>query len=167
MQGHQPPPYAGVILILLIFAFAWVVFSMAWRIIRHHRKGIKFPKLSTHQVRYHEDFASGYSDRHRLGFLKGGASRCLRITVTKEEVWLRTYFPFTAFISEFNLEHRIQISSIVALGEVPGLFRPAIELKFKDSSGVLHTIQLYVNQPAIFLHALQTQITRTPPPLPA
>jgi hypothetical protein len=167
MQGHQPPPYAGVILILFIFAFAWVMFSMVWRIIRHHRKGIKFPKLSTEQVRYHEDFASGYSDRYRLGFLKGGTSRCLRITVTDEEVWMRTFFPFTAFALDFDLEHRIPKSAIVALQEVPGLFRPAIELKFRDSSGVLHNIQLYVNQPAKFLHAIQPQTAGTPPPLPA
>lgn len=167
MQGSQPSPlFLAVFLLLFLFAFVLVVTSMAWRIAKHRRKGIKFPRLGEDMVRYHEDFASGYSERHRYGFLKGGASRCLRVTVTEDEIWMRTFFPFTAFALDFDLEHRVPKSSVIALAEVPEAFNPAIELKFKDSAGDLHCIRLHLKQPSKFMQAVQSRPTTTPPTLP-
>ena len=64
------------------------------------------------QVAFSEWFASGYSHKSWMTRL-GGASNCLRITVTADELWIGSFFPFSLFADTYDLEHRIPLGSIL------------------------------------------------------
>ena len=141
-------------------SFLWVCAWFSYFLYRHRRHGIRFPALDTVRPLFHEDASSGCSHRSFWTRL-GGARRCLRVTVTDREVWVRLSFPFTALSHIYDLEHRIPreaIASVAPSGS--GLFRSVL-LDYRQASGVVRRLQFYLRDPAGFLAALES-----PPQLP-
>src|SRR6516162_9633551 len=84
---------------LFFLWFTWVAILFGLRYRRHKRTGIVFPHVPAESIRFDEKAASGYS--HRSVLTKyGGAKRCLCVTVTDTEVWIRTVFPVSVFAQQ-------------------------------------------------------------------
>lgn len=133
--------------------FAWVVVIFVIRYYRHKRTGIVFPSIPPERIRFEEKKASGRS--YKTWFTKlGGASRCLQITVTDTEVWIRTYFPFTALAQQCDLEHRIPKAAITSVQPKQSAFVRAILLDYRDERGQSHRLSLTLQKPEDFLKAL-------------
>lgn len=101
---------------VLLFAFAliWTVVCVAIMLWRRSSRGPDFPSVDSVNVMFRERFASGASHRSIVTRL-GGAQNCLTIILTEDELWITTFFPFTAFVGFYDLEHRIPIGCITEL----------------------------------------------------
>jgi len=97
--------------LFFVFAVVWCGSWMAYLLWRRSRRGPRFPRLEEVELLFQEKSASGNSHKSFITRL-GGAHNCLRIVVTREEVWVTTYFPFTAFVGFYDLEHRIRRDAI-------------------------------------------------------
>jgi len=124
---------------------SWLVGPLIWR----HFRGPRFPKQSTVSVVFKELFASGSSHRNILTRF-GGASRCLTVVVTTEELWITTFFPFTALAGFYDLEHRIALNNI--LSAIPN--GPGVILEFRRENGKLGKLGLYLRDQESFLRSL-------------
>ena len=144
---------------LSLLAVFWLIASFAWKFYRHRKRGVVFPTLDSTQIRFNEGMASGNSDRSIFTRL-GGARRCLRVTVTDHEVWIRPFFPFN-LISESDLEHRIARDSISSARLAESTFGHRVLLDFRLADGKSRQVSLVLQKPNAFLSAL-----KGPPPLP-
>ena len=124
------------------------LFAMHWW--RHKRNGVVFPQVSPDHIRFHEAGASGCS--HKTTFTRfGGAGGCLQVTVTDDEVWVRTGFPFNVLAWQVDLEHRILRASIVSVQ--PG-DSGRLLLDYRDKQGQPHRLSLLLRRPDEFLRVL-------------
>lgn len=94
------------------FAVVWNAGVVGYTLWRRAKRGPKFPKLSQVQIRFREQFASGYSHKSWVTRL-GGASNCLVITITADELWITSFFPFNLLLDYYDLEHRMPLHDIV------------------------------------------------------
>lgn len=142
---------------LILLCFVWVAIIFGIRYYRLKRTGIVFPHVSPEGIRFDEKAASGYS--HKSLFTKyGGAKKCLCVTVTDTEVWIRTFFPFSVFAQQCDLEHRIPRASIMGLQSKQSAFARTITLDYHDNRGQSHTFTLMLKRPDDFLRALGLQV---------
>ena len=91
----------------------------------------------------------------------GGARNCLRVAVTDSEVWIRPFFPFSLLAGDFDLEHRIPRSSILAAELSSSSLIRSVLLDFRLADGSQRRVQLRLRDPDAFLAALKGS-----PPLP-
>jgi hypothetical protein len=80
----------------LIVSCGWIPIWFGWLFYRHKKYGIVFPKLPPEEIRFHEGMASGRSFKTFFTRI-GGARKCLRVTVTNTEVWIRPFFPICVY----------------------------------------------------------------------
>lgn len=138
--------------LLIAFAVAWNVAGVGFMLWKRKGKGLVFPKPTDPGVVYSERFASGSSHkswRTRLG----GANNCLTVIVTDSHLAITTFFPFTAFLDMYDLEHLIPLPEITDLsprGKV-------IDVAFRRSDGTPGKVTLRLRNTAGFLHALRQQ----------
>lgn len=92
-------------------AFVWSAGCMAFMLWRRSRRGPHFPSLDTVNVLFRERFASASSHKSLITRI-GGAQNCLSITLTDAELWVTTFFPFTAFAGFYDLDHRIPLECL-------------------------------------------------------
>ena len=145
--------------VLFLFGLAWLTVNLAWRFYRHRQRGVSFPPLSSGQARFHEGAASGNSDKNLFSRF-GGASRCLRVTVTDDEIWIRGPFPFN-LITESDLEHRIARDAVISAQLVQSTISRRVLLDFRLPDSSKRRLSLVLRDPDGFLTALNTPL---PPP---
>jgi hypothetical protein len=126
----------------------------------HRKHGIQFPPLDSVKLLFHEGAASGCSHRSILTRF-GGASRCLKVTVTDREVWIRLSFPLSILPPIYDLEHRISRDSICSVEESASGWFPSVLLDYRTDAGAVRRIQLRLRNPDGFIAVL-----KGPPPLP-
>lgn len=142
--------------LFFVIAFAWVAVVFGWQYYRHKKRGLVFPSIAPASIRFDERSASGFS--HQTMFTRiGGASRCLHVTVTDSEVWVRPIFPFSILASQFDLEHRIQRQAITRAEQSRSGFFSSLLLEYRDERGQLHQLSLRLRRPDDFLRALSLQ----------
>jgi len=145
LQHH----WIWILPLLIILA----VGQFGWHYRNHKRRRIVFPQLPPEKIRFHEIGASGYS--HKSTFTRfGGASRCLQITVTDAEVWIRIGFPFNILAWQVDLEHRISKTLIVSVQPTRSRFASSLLLDYRDEQGGMHRLTLLLQKPDDFLKAL-------------
>lgn len=138
----------------LLFAIAliWNAVGFGWMLWKRKRSGVTFPKASDPDVVFCERFASGWSHKSWLTRL-GGASNCLTVIVTRSQLAITTFFPFTAFASRYDVEHLIPISAITSLtpkGRVT-------ELEYRRSDGTHRKLSLRLRKTNDFMRVIQEQ----------
>lgn len=70
--------------------------------------------VSKSNLLYREYFASGYS--HLNLFTKfGAAQNCIKIVLTKENIVISSWFPFSLLIPFFDCVHIIPVSNLVSI----------------------------------------------------
>jgi hypothetical protein len=67
-------------------------------------------------ILYQDKTASGRS-LENMATRMGGARNCLQITVFQDELWVTLCFPFAAFASIYDIEHRIKKDDIISIRE--------------------------------------------------
>jgi hypothetical protein len=133
-----------------------VIVGFGYRYHRHKRTGIVFPDIPAASIRFGERAASGCS--YKTMFTKlGGARNCLHVTVTDTKVWIRTVFPFSVLVQQFDLEHRIPRASITSVPPKQSAFVRTILLDYRDDRGQTHRLWLALKKPDDFLKALSLQ----------
>ena len=137
---------------LFFFAVVWVVGWFAWLTWRRRKRGL-FPTGTPEDVVYEEKTASGRS--HKNWYCRiGGAQNCLRIVVTKSELWVTPIFPFSALAGIFDLDHRVMLDKIQSVSQKSGIGRNSILITFLDAAMEVKTIELTPRDSDTFLHAL-------------
>ena len=106
--------------LVIIFAVVWNILGIGFLIWKRKRRGIVFPKLTDSTVKFSERFASGSSNKSWKTRL-GGASNCLTVMVTESHFVVTTFFPFTAFVEIYDLEHLIPLSQITDVSPKGGV----------------------------------------------
>jgi hypothetical protein len=111
------------------------------------------PKFEPADIVFQEWFASGASQKNY--FTKfGGAQNCLRLVVTKEYLWVKSWGPFSIFAPIFDLEHLIPLESILSVHRSWDFIVSSILLTFRDTRGERHSLRLYSWKPNDFIRSL-------------
>ena len=112
------------------------------------------PRFRRDQVIYQEYFASGSSQRNFLTRL-GGASRCLRLVVTDQVLWVTSWFPFSLIAAAYDLEHVVPLGRIRSVQGKQSFGVPSLLLTFTDDQGSERSLRLAPKNQTKFLAALQ------------
>lgn len=135
-----------------VFGVIWVVGWFTWLSWRRKKRGL-FPADGPKDVVYEERMASGRSHKNwhcRIG----GAQNCLRIVVTKSELWVTPIFPFSVLGSIFDLDHRVTLDKIQSVSQKSRMGRNSIMISFLDAAMGVHTIEVIPKDGDTFLKAL-------------
>ena len=124
---------------------------------------INKPKLNKQDIVYQEYFASGSSHKNILTRL-GGASRCLRLVVTKELLWVTSWFPFSMFAALYDLEHVIPLKKILSVEGQQSAMGQSLLLTFQDNQRKNHKLQLRPKNAEQFVEALRVGADASPSP---
>ncbi len=92
-------------------------------------------------VIYQEWFASGYSHKNVFTRL-GGARNCLRLVVTRQFLFVTSWFPFSIFTPIYDLEHQIPLDSNLSIRESWWFITSSYVVSYRDSRGMDHKLQL-------------------------
>ena len=111
------------------------------------------PPVKPADIIYQEWFASGYSRKNIFTRL-GGAQNCLRLVVTKDLLWVTSWFPFSLLAALYDLEHVVPRNQILSVNPSRWFLIPSVLLVFRDAHGSQHTLSLYPWGQAKFLRSL-------------
>ncbi|HET6387061.1 MAG TPA: hypothetical protein VFJ58_27050 [Armatimonadota bacterium] len=145
--------------LFIVLVFAWFAVLIGASVVYRSRKGAFFPAPLPDGVRFDERWTSGRSLRN-LVTRSGGASRCLRVSVTDDEIWIRLEPPLQfGFMPEIlDLEHRIEASQAPSTRLLKGLIplsRDRVRLDYCDSDGRSRAFELLLRDPEAFMAAAQ------------
>jgi hypothetical protein len=107
------------------------------------------PKLQKNDIIFEDRFASGNSRKNFLTQL-GGARNCLRLVVTRDLLWVTSWFPFSLITTFYDLEHIIPRNRISKIETNSG----EVLLIFTDESGATRSLKLLPRNVTDFLTAL-------------
>lgn len=138
---------------LPLFTIPLVAFLLGYQFYQLKKTVIIFPEVPFASIHFDERAASGCSYKTRFTRL-GGASRCLHVTVTDTEVWIRPVFPVNVLAKHSDLQHRIPRASITSAQLRQSAFFRSILLEYRDLHGQLHRLSLVLKKPDDFLRAL-------------
>lgn len=111
------------------------------------------PNSESSGIIYQEWFASGHS-RKNIITMFGGARHCLRLVVTKDELRVTSWFPFSLFTAFYDLEHVVRRDQILSIRRSSAFLRSSIRVTFLDADRVEHQLNLCPWRQAEFLQSL-------------
>lgn len=143
---------------VLFFAFlTWNGLILAASIIyRKYRKSDQTPFDESTLV-FNENWVSGSSRKNFLTRI-GGAGKCLKVSVNKEEFYIRPFFPFQfLFLPELlDLEHRISRKNVRSIQSSSDFVdNHTTKIAFTTVGGKLREFDLYLNNEDEFTSLLQ------------
>jgi hypothetical protein len=112
------------------------------------------PRIQTSEIIYEEWYASGHS-RKNLLTMCGGARNCLRLVVTKDLLWVTSWFPFSLFTPFYDLEHVIPRDQILSVRQSWGLFGRSFLVSLRDDRGNEQSLKLWPWRPTAFRESLR------------
>lgn len=138
--------------LLLIVSIVTTVIAAFVSIVYRATRGKNIPSIPDHDVVFTERWASGASQKNLLTKL-GAASRCLRITLSRNCLVIRPMFPFNLmFLPEiYDLEHVIPRNAIKNIDSDSGR---TILIEF-ESQGVRKRFELTLRRREEFLRAIK------------
>lgn len=144
--------------VLLWLSFVPGIVFIGYMIQRHIAAIRARPTFTKQDIVYQEFFASGASQKNFLTKL-GGAQNCLRLVVTREWLWVTSWFPFSLIAPIYDLAHVIPLTAITSVTPSRAFFAETLLLTYADSSGQSHSLKLIPKNRDRFLAA----ITARPP----
>ena len=114
------------------------------------------PRFHKNEILYQEWFASGSSLKNILTKL-GGARGCLRLVVTKDWLWVTSWFPFSLIGPFYDLEHVISLNRITNIEPKQSFGRSVVRLTYADTNGESHSLRLIPKDGQSFLRAIETK----------
>jgi hypothetical protein len=150
------PPHASAPLVPLLWIGAWVGASLVYR--RMRGKPLVYARLPG--TKYRQTNASGNSHRSWITSL-GGASGCLVVQVTEDELDIHPFPPFNWFFLPeiYGLEYRVPLSSVRSAELRKVFFRKAVDVVVTTPERGDEKVTLYLAYPEEFLAALGERVT--------
>jgi hypothetical protein len=120
------------------------------------------PKIAKEDIVYQEFFASGASQKNFLTKL-GGARNCLRLVVTRDLLWVTSWFPFSLIAPIYDGVHVIPLPRISSVQPSRFFGSDSLLLSYTDDSGRTHTLRLIPRHRERFLTAIGQRPTSNRP----
>ena len=111
------------------------------------------PKLRPEEILFEEHFVSGASLRNPLTRCCT-ANNCLRLVVTKEILWITSWFPAAMFTALFDLEKVISLERIMSVETTQFFGRSQLVLNYVDAGGVKRGVRLATRKREAFLQVV-------------
>ncbi|MGB8354711.1 MAG: hypothetical protein WCD79_12530 [Chthoniobacteraceae bacterium] len=143
---------------VLFSIYKWLSYALAvptfgyfvWKYVQ----SVKYrPHLNKTDIVFQEWTASGCSQKNFITKM-GGGRNCVRIVITKEILWVTSWFPFSLFAPFYDMEHVIPLSSITSICRSTRFWCNSLLLSYKDVNGCDHTLRLIPKRPDDFLKSL-------------
>ena len=99
------------------------------------------PTFSRSDILFQEWFASGCSQKNVLTKL-GGGHNCVRLVITRDLLWITSWFPFSLMAPLFDMEHVVPLTQIASVDRRRFLFSNTLLLTYSDGGAVQHTVRL-------------------------
>jgi hypothetical protein len=115
------------------------------------------PRIQRTDILYQEWFASGHSTRNILTRL-GRAKNCVRVVITKDLIWVTSWFPFSIFAPFYDMEHVIPLDWITEVEQKRGFLSSGIRLKYVDANGSTRSLKLALRNEQRFLQAIKDSL---------
>ena len=145
------------VLIFMVVWFAGVL--IVWP--RHIRASIHSRQERGEPVNPQAPIGATYCERHASGHCRGlfaGATNCLMVAITGDELWITPIFPFNlvAPYGKHGLEYRVQRSQVTSARQLERGWRSYnLLLELPNANGQLRELELRLNNPDRFLIALE------------
>jgi hypothetical protein len=133
---------------IILFAILWNVAGFGWFLWKRRKKGLRLPQPGDADVVFLERFASGSSHKSLITRL-GGANNCLTVIITRTHLAITTFFPFTAFVGQFDLEHLIPRDKIIKLEKRGAV----VDVEFLNDAGSFSKMSLRLRSADDFIRA--------------
>jgi hypothetical protein len=111
------------------------------------------PGFKKNDILYQEWFASGRSLKNLFTRI-GGAHACLRLVVTKDWLWVTSWFPFSLLAASYDLEHLIPLNRITTIDAQQRFGGREVHLTYVDKNGAPHALKLAPKNEAGFLRVI-------------
>jgi hypothetical protein len=115
------------------------------------------PRIQKNDILYQEWFASGCSTKNILTQLCGG-NNCVRLVITKDLLWVTSWFPFSLLAPTYDLEHVIPLDWITEVEHERGFLLKGIRLTYVDAYGAAHSLKLVPKNEEGFLRAMEDSL---------
>ncbi len=113
----------------------------------------KRPKIAKEDIVYQEYFASVNSQKNILTKL-GGGRNCPRLVVTRDLLWVTSWFPFSLIAPVYDGVHVIPLPSITSVQFSRCFGKDTLLLSYVDAGGRTHTLRLIPKNRERFLAAI-------------
>jgi len=111
------------------------------------------PSIQQNDILYQEWFASGCSTKNILTQFSGG-NNCVRLVITKELLWVTSWFPFSLIAPSYDMEHVIPLDWITEVEPNRGFKWRGVRLTYVDANGATHSLKLVPRNEEGFLRAI-------------
>ena len=111
------------------------------------------PNITKQDIVYQERFASGASQKNFLTKL-GGGRNCVRLVVTRDVLWVTSWFPFSILAATYDMVHVISLRSISSLQPARFFGSVSLLLSYTDNHGRSHSLRLIPTNRERFLSAI-------------
>ena len=111
------------------------------------------PRIAKEDIVYQEFFASGASQKNLLTKI-GGGRNCIRLVVTRDLLWVTSWFPFSLIVPVYDGVHVIPLPRISSVLPARFFGFDSLLLSYNDDSGRTHTLRLIPKHPKRFLAAI-------------
>ncbi len=138
---------------LAICSIAGGVLVLGYLVFVYLRTRSRKPVIPSNDILYQERFASGRSLKS-LWTRMGSANGCLRLVVTRDLLWVTTWFPFTVIAPIWDLEQVIPRNRISSIEADRGYWRKNVVIVYDDHEGTSRSIELRPRNLEAFLRAL-------------
>jgi len=150
----MPAQVDSAIYWLSIVSTVGVFACLVWRYARAVQAK---PHFEQRDVVFQEWFASGCSQKNVVTKI-GGAHNCLRLVVTRDFLWVTSWFPFSLIAPFYDMEHVIPLGAIVSVRQASFLGCRTFLLTFRDPGGGTRTLRLRPKRPDAFIQSLGVKI---------
>jgi hypothetical protein len=111
------------------------------------------PRIQKNDILYQEWFASGCSTKNILTQF-GGGNNCVRLVITKDLLWVTSWFPFSLIAPAYDMEHVIPLDRISELESKRREMWKGLRLTYVDANGANHSLKLVPRSEEGFLRAI-------------
>jgi hypothetical protein len=138
--------------------YYWISYSLfvlmcAYIIYKYVLAAQNRPGIQQNDILYQEWFASGCSTKNILTQF-GGGNNCVRLVITKELLWVTSWFPFSLISPSYDMEHVVPLDRITEVESTRGGMWRGIRLTYVDANGAAHSLKLVPRNEEGFLRAL-------------
>src|SRR5262252_8064806 len=114
------------------------------------------PSIQKNDILYQEWFASGCSTKNILSQF-GGGNNCVRLVITKDLLWVTSWFPFSLFAPACDMEHVIPLDWITEVEHNRG-FVKGIRLTYVGENGAVRSLELVPKNQEGFLRTIENSL---------
>src|SRR5688572_22978969 len=133
-RGFKMRVYYWISYSLFVLMCVYIIYKYVMAVLNR-------PRFQKPDILYQEWFASGFSKKNILTRF-GGGNNCVRLVITKDFLWVTSWFPFSIFAPAYAIEHVIPLDRITEAESKHGFLSRGIHLTYVDGNGYSHSLRL-------------------------